>query len=58
VPLSWGAWTWLTAARDELRAAVQHETAALRATPAGAGDPVVGTVAAPRDAADSARDFT
>ncbi|HKF84824.1 MAG TPA: hypothetical protein VKB30_03495 [Candidatus Limnocylindrales bacterium] len=25
VPLAWGAWTWLTAARDELRAAVRQE---------------------------------
>jgi hypothetical protein len=27
VPLAWGAWTWLTAARDELRAAVRQEAA-------------------------------
>jgi hypothetical protein len=57
VPIAWGAWTWYTAARDELRATVTHEprTVAALAKPAD-GEPRRGP-AAPRDAADSTGDL-
>lgn len=60
VPMAWGAWTWYTAARDELRATARDE---LRASGAPGDQPIAPVVAsstssarAPRPAAITGRD--
>jgi hypothetical protein len=54
VPIAWGAWTWYTAARDELRATVTHEPPVAGSLADPAGDR---SRAAPRDVADSTGDL-